>query len=100
MEISAEMVAQVLTAAGAIAASNGRYQEAEKLYLDALTSVDEAYGPKSYQAASLYTWLSELSDKQGKTAESAIFLARVEEINRVYRKAHVEPPISDLLHSL
>ncbi len=100
MEISAEMIAQVLTAAGDIAARNERYQEAEKLYLDALTYVDEAYGPKSYQAASLYTWLSEVSSKQGKAAASTLFLGRVEEINRAYRKAHAEPGISDLLHTL
>lgn len=100
MKISADMIAMVLTAAGDLAARNGSFQEAERLYMDALFYAEECWGPKSYQVASLYAYLSDISTKQGKTSESAVFMNRVEEINRLYKKAHAEPAIMDLLHSL
>lgn len=99
MNISADMMAMVLTAAADIAARGESYLEAEKLYMDALFYAEECWGPKSYQVASLYAYLSDITSKQGKTAESAVFMNRVEEINRMYRKAHAEPAILDLLHS-
>jgi hypothetical protein len=100
MDISAEMVAQVLTAAGNIAVENESYREAENLYGDALIYVEQAYGPKSHQAATLYRWLAEVAILQGKTAESVLLMKRVDDINRAYRKANSEPGIMDLLCSL
>ena len=99
MNISADMVAMVLTAAADLAARDQSYREAEQLYMDALFYAEECWGPKSYQVASLYAYLSDISTKQGKTSESAVFMNRVEEINRLYKKAHAEPAIMDLLHS-
>lgn len=100
MNISADMIAMVLTAAGDIAARNMSYHEAELLYLDALTYAEECWGPKSFQTASLYAYLSDVSDKQGKFAESILFTRRVEEINRAHRQAQRAPAIGELLHSL
>jgi len=99
MNISADMIAMVLTAAGDLAARADSYGEAERLYMDALFYAEECWGPKSYQVASLYAYLSDIASKQGKTSESAVFMNRVDEINRVYKKAHAEPAIMDLLHS-
>jgi hypothetical protein len=99
MNIAADMVAMVLTAAGDIATRKESYHEAEELYLDALGYAEECWGPRSFQVASLYAYLSEVASKQGKTSESDVFMTRAEEINRIYRKAHAEPAIMDLLHS-
>ncbi|MBS2002942.1 MAG: hypothetical protein U0103_16130 [Candidatus Obscuribacterales bacterium] len=99
MNISADMIAMVLTAAGDLAARGESYREAEKLYMDALFYAEECWGPKSFQVASLYAYLSDITSKLGKTTESALFMNRVEEINRIYKKAHSEPAIMDLLHS-
>lgn len=99
MKIAADMVAMVLTAAGDIATRRESYYEAEKLYTDALSFAEECWGPLSFQVASLYAYLSEVASKQGKTSESDLFMHRAEEINRIYKNAHAEPAIMDLLHS-
>ncbi|HEY9677323.1 MAG TPA: hypothetical protein V6C76_04915 [Drouetiella sp.] len=100
MKISAEMCAQVLTAAGDIASRNESYREAERLYLDALDHVVESYGPNSFQAASLCAHVSVTMRMQGKISESTEYMRRADDINQAHQKAYAEPAILDLLLSL
>lgn len=100
MEISSEMQAQVLMAAADIAMKGSHYEEAEKLFFDALEFSDEAYGPKSFQSATIYLFLAEVSQRLGKLDQCDVFKGRVEAIDRINQQAHESPALVDLIHSL